>query len=244
MAGTTVTDDGVVLEALCAGLRAVRIALEGPRFPALRRQAEATMDRSTITVFGELLDGDMHRARRANAAFEACIAEQVQAGRLREVPGAWDAMCTLRAEEVAVALSSGFAPGVQDAMVTALGWEDMIDLVLCPADVDGRGLPDPAMLLAAARRFDACPAEVVVAGDATADMVAARRAGAGLAIGVRSGAHQERALRAAGADAVIDSVADLPALLGLPCRSTDPAQAESSRSSGVRKRGVTRTGPR
>ncbi|MHC8505602.1 HAD family hydrolase [Pseudonocardia artemisiae] len=143
---------------------------------------------------------------------DGVVLDALRAG-LREVPGARAALCALRAEGVAVALSSGFAPGVRDALAAALGWEDMIDLVLSPAEVGGYGLPDPAMPLAAARRFDVGPGEMVMAGDATADIVAARRAGAGLAIGVRSGAHHEPALRAAGADAVIDSVADLPALL-------------------------------
>ncbi|NMH96365.1 HAD family hydrolase [Pseudonocardia acidicola] len=216
MAGTTVADDGMVFDAVRTALRAVRIVPEGPRFPALRRQAEATMDRSTIAVFGELLDGDMHRARRANAAFEACFETQLRAGRIHEVPGARAAMSALRAAGLTVVLSSGFAPAVRDALIAALGWSDVVDLLVCPADVDGRGLPDPAMLLAAAASVDADPAEVVAAGDATSGMLAARRAGTGLAIGVRTGAHGERALRAAGADDVIDSVADLPALLGLP----------------------------
>ncbi|MEU3513672.1 hypothetical protein ABZ733_38795, partial [Streptomyces longwoodensis] len=39
------------------------------------------------------------------------------------------------------------------------------------------------------------------------------RAGAGLVAGVRTGAHDARTLRAAGAGHVLDSVADLPALL-------------------------------
>ena len=59
-------------------------------------------------------------------------------------------------------------------------------------------------------------ADVVTAGDATSAMVAGRRAGAGLTVGVLSGAHRAAPLRAAGADAIVDSVADLPALLGLP----------------------------
>ena len=40
--------------------------------------------------------------------------------------------------------------------------------------------------------------------------------GVALTVAVRGGAHSEPRLRAAGADIVIDSVADLPALLGLP----------------------------
>ena len=44
-------------------------------------------------------------------------------------------------------------------------------------------------------------------------MLCGRRAGASIVAGVRTGAHDEQRLRAAGATHVIDSVADLPALV-------------------------------
>lgn len=199
LAGTTVCDDGLVLDAVLAALGAVRVPCAGPRFPALRRQAEATMDRASLAVFGDLLDGDMHRARHADSAFAARLRSRVRAGVLREIPGATAAMTALHAE-----------------MVEALGWTELADLLVCPADVDGRGLPDPAMLLTAAARAEVEPSGVVTAGDATSAMTAGRRAGAGLTVGVLTGAHRAAPLRAAGADAIVDSVADLPALLGLP----------------------------
>jgi phosphonatase-like hydrolase len=194
----------------------VHVPLDGPRFPALRRQAEATMDRATLTVFGDLLDGDMHRARRASVAYEACLVAAVAAGRIREIPGARAAIEMLRAEGLAVALVCGFGPETRDAVIAALGWTGIVDAVLSPCDADGRGLPDPALVLGAARRTEVELPDAVVAGDASAGILAAVRAGAGLAVGVRSGAHSEPVLRRAGAHAVIDSVADLPALLGLP----------------------------
>lgn len=216
LVGTTVADDGMVLEAIEAALCAVRVSCEGPRAPALRRQAVATMDRATLAVFGELLDGDMYRARRAESAFAARLRARIREGGLREVPGATAAIAALRDSGVTVALCSGFDAELHAEIVDALGWADAVDLAVCPADAGGRGAPDPAMLLAAARRGGAEPAEVVAAGDATALMVAARRAGAGLAVGVLSGVHRAGPLRAAGAHALIDSVTDLPALLGLP----------------------------
>lgn len=216
LAGTTMADDGLVLDAVRAGLRAARVCVEGPSYPALERQARATMDRSTITVFGELLDGDMYRARRANDAFEERVCEAARRGRVREVPGAGAALTALREAGLAVALVCGFAPALRDRLVEELGWAGRVDLVLSPADVDGHGLPDPAVLRAAARRCAAPAEQTTVVGDACAGVEGAVRAGAGLAVGVRTGVHSEPRLRAAGADAVIDSVTDLPALLGLP----------------------------
>lgn len=209
-------DDGLVLQAVRAGLRAARIRIDGPGYPALDRQARATMDRSTITVFGELLDGDMYRARRAHAAFTDHLVAAADDGRVRPVPGALDTLDALRSAGMTIALTCGFDPELRDLLVAVLDFGPRVDVLLCPADVDGRGLPDPDLVHAAARRAGTEIAQAAVAADAVAGIDAAVRAGAGLAVGVRGGAHGEPRLRAAGADAVIDSVADLPALLGLP----------------------------
>ncbi|ANY08646.1 HAD family hydrolase [Pseudonocardia sp. HH130630-07] len=209
-------DDGLVLAAFRAGLRAVRVRVDGPCYPALDRQARATMDRPALTVLGELLDGDMYRARRAHAAFSEYLAAAADEGRVRPVEGAPQALDALRDAGLQVALTCGFDPELRDRLIAALDFTARADAVLSPADVDGRGLPDPDLLQAAARRAGTGPEQVAVAGDATAGIDAAVRAGAGLAVGVRGGAHGEQRLRAAGADAVIDSVADLPSLLGLP----------------------------
>lgn len=216
LAGTTMADDGLVLDAVRTGLRAARVSVEGPRYPALDRQARATMDRSTITVFGELLDGDMYRARRANDAFEEFVRDAVRRGGVREVPGAGATMSAIREAGLPVAVICGFGPALRDRLVEALDWGERVDLVLSPSDVAGMGLPDPAVVHAAARIFDVPAEQVAVAGDSIADIEGAVRAGAALAVGVRTGAHSELRLRAAGADTVIDSVTDLPALLGLP----------------------------
>ncbi|MFP5020402.1 HAD family hydrolase [Pseudonocardia phyllosphaerae] len=216
LAGTTMADDGLVLAALRAGLRAARVRVDGPGYPALDRQARATMDRSTITVFGELLDGDMFRARRAHDAFCDHLVAAAGAGRVRPVTGAPEALDSLRDAGLSVVLTCGFAPEVRDVLVEALGFSSRVDVLLSPADVDGRGLPDPDLLHAAVRSTGVDPEQAALAGDATADIDGAVRAGVGLTVGVRGGAHTEQRLRAAGADTVIDSVADLPALLGLP----------------------------
>lgn len=55
--------------------------------------------------------------------------------------------------------------------------------------------------------------EVAVVGDTVGDMLSGRRAGASVVAGTRTGAHDEQALRDAGATHIVDSVADLPDLL-------------------------------
>ncbi|TCK24873.1 HAD family hydrolase [Pseudonocardia endophytica] len=216
LAGTTMADDGLVLDAVRVGLRAARVRLDGPRYPALDRQARATMDRSTLTVFGELLDGDMYRARRAEGAFARFLADAAAEGRVHEVDGAGEAVDALRDAGLPVVIVTGFPSSLRDVLIEALGWTARVDALFSPTDVGGRGLPDPALLQAALKRCDLAAEHVALAGDATADIEGAVRAGVALTVAVRGGAHSESRLRAAGADAVIDSVADLPSLLGLP----------------------------
>jgi len=56
-------------------------------------------------------------------------------------------------------------------------------------------------------------AEVAVVGDTSSDLVAGSRSGASIVAGVLTGAHSRKELAAAPHTHLLDSVADLPALL-------------------------------
>jgi phosphoglycolate phosphatase len=81
----------------------------------------------------------------------------------------------------------------------------------------GRLKPSPHFIEAAAAGLGAAPADCAVVGDSPADIRAARAAGAG-AIGYAAAPSDRARLAAAGADAIISSLADLA--LGL--RATQP----------------------
>lgn len=90
----------------------------------------------------------------------------------------------------------------------------LADLSLSPDDA-GRGVPFPDMILTALLGLDLDDVRgVLVVGDTAEDMTAGRRAGAGLVAGVRTGRDADAALLAAGADHVVDGLADVPALVG------------------------------
>ncbi|MDF9813419.1 phosphoglycolate phosphatase-like HAD superfamily hydrolase [Streptomyces sp. SPB162] len=99
-------------------------------------------------------------------------------------------------------------------VVDALGWRDIADLTLCPADA-GRGRPFPDLVLAALLRTGAADdvREIAVAGDTPYDMLCGRRSGAAVVAGVLTGAHDEPALCEAGATHVLATVAELPDVL-------------------------------
>jgi phosphonatase-like hydrolase len=153
MAGTTVRDDGTVMTAFTAALAERR--LPAAAYSTAMRYVAATMGQSKIDVFRHVMDGDEAAAQQVNASFERHYAAAVAAGEIAALPGARELFAACRAAGIRVCLSTGFSPATRDAIIAALGWGPLVDLVLSPADA-GRGRPWPDMPLAApARPFPA-----------------------------------------------------------------------------------------
>lgn len=213
MAGTTVADDGLVVRAFTAALDDLQVA-EADR-PRMQRYVLDTMGQSKIDVFRALFAAEV-QAQQANAAFAAAYDRLIDSGAAEPLPGAEDTVRALREAGVKVALTTGFAAGTRDRLLAALGWTDLADLALCPTDA-GRGRPYPDMVLTAVLRLQIDDVRTVaVAGDTASDITSGLRAGATVAAGVLTGAHDAAALTTAGATHVLASVTDLPGVLGLP----------------------------
>lgn len=91
------------------------------------------------------------------------------------------------------------------------GLTTLFSAQVCNEDV-GRRKPHPAPLRLALRRLGVAPEVSVYVGDAPEDIEMARRAGV-RAVGVLGPFPTHRRLRAARADALLDSIAELPRLL-------------------------------
>ncbi len=231
MAGTTVADGGLVERAFARAAERLGVEPGSADQAAKLRYVRDTMGESKISVFRHLF-GTEDLARQANTAFEEAYAELVEGGLVTPVPGAREAVEKLRADGRTVVLTTGFARVTQDAILDALGWQDLVDLTLCPADAGGRGRPYPDMVLAAFLRTGAVAdvRDVVVAGDTAYDMLSGSRAGAGTVVGVLTGAHDREALTAHGATHVLGSIAELPALLDSPTDESGRTADESGRT--------------
>ena len=178
MAGTTVRDDGLVMDAF--GSAIAGRGLSAAEHDQAMKDVRASMGQSKIEVFRRVL-GDAETAADANRSFERYYAAAVRAAGVTALPGAVEVMTTLRAAGVKVCLLTGFSPATRDALIGALDWRPLIDLALSPADA-GRGRP---------------------------------WAGAGLVAGVLTGSTSREEFTRAGAAHILDTVAGLPALLGL-----------------------------
>ncbi|HEY4614832.1 MAG TPA: HAD family hydrolase [Citricoccus sp.] len=212
MSGTTVDEGGLQDEAFSRALAEEGLAPESAEYQAMVGYFREARGTSRDQVFGSVFSQDpaaAHRVRRRfECAYDALLAERG----VRPVPGAEEAMAALREAGMKIVLTTGFARHTQNMILESLGWMGVSDLSLCPSDA-GRGTPYPDMILTALLALDLDDVRsVLVAGDTTADMRAGRRAGAGLTAGVLTGYHDEERLTRAGADAVIPSIAHLPAL--------------------------------
>ncbi|MGA5453658.1 phosphonatase-like hydrolase [Streptomyces umbrinus] len=214
MAGTTVADGGLVERAFATAAAELGVEPGSPDHADKLAYVRATMGESKISVFRHLF-GEETKAQEANRAFEEAYAELVDGGLVAPIPGAREAVDQLRSQGRTVVLTTGFARTTQDAILAALGWQDLVPLTLCPADAGGRGRPYPDMVLSAFLRTAAADdvRQIAVVGDTSYDMLSGVRSGAGVVAGVLTGAHDEDALRASGATQVLHSVAELPGAL-------------------------------
>ncbi len=117
-----------------------------------------------------------------------------------------------RGAGIAVVSSSKNAPEVLDAAGLAPRFEVVVDGSVA-ARLGLKGKPEPDTFLEAARELGVPAARAAVAEDAISGVAAGRAGGFGLVVGVDRGAGHD-ALRAAGADIVVDDLAELLDSLG------------------------------
>ena len=212
MAGTTVMDDGLVVNAFEAAATAVGVPESGPERESARQYVLDTMGQSKISVFRALF-GSEELAQQANAAFERAYEQLIDEGKAAPIAGATEAISRLRENGIRVALTTGFSGTTQEKLLAALGWQSLADLVLAPGD-GVRGRPYPDLILTALMRLEADSVfNVAALGDTTSDIESALRAGVAIAAGTLTGAHNDRQLRDAGATHVVGSITDFAELI-------------------------------
>jgi len=208
MAGTTVEDGGQVPAAFVAALAQHGIEIGAERIAAVRGSSKQQ-------AILELLPDGPERALRADAlyaAFRVELARRYERDGVRPVAGAEATFRWLHDRGVLVALDTGFDRDTTDLLLASLGWSKRANVVVCADDVT-RGRPAPDMILRAMEATGTRdPAFVASVGDTSLDLQAGHAARVRWNVGVLSGAHDERRLRAAPHTHILPSVAELPGL--------------------------------
>lgn len=116
-----------------------------------------------------------------------------------------------------VVLNTGYNRQTAEKLIAKLGWvkEEQFDELVTASDV-ANARPHPDMILHAMELFEMSDAsEVLKIGDSNIDIEEGKNAGCGITVGITTGAQTREQLAAASPDHIIDSLMDLPGLLGL-----------------------------
>lgn len=217
MAGTTVSEGGAVYQALRAtlaenGLEVTDEALHQVKGMDKREALRVLIEQSSLRQ--ELLPG-------LDAIHEDFVERMITFYRtdptVREMPGASATFRQLKQHGIQVALNTGFSRNIAQILIDRLDWErdGLIDASVTSDEVE-RGRPHPLMIRRLMQQCGVTEARCVAkVGDAPADLLEGANADCGLVIGVTQGSSTRAQLALLPHDYLIETVAELPAVLGL-----------------------------
>jgi len=121
----------------------------------------------------------------------------------------------LRANNIKVALNTGFTKDITDVILKKLNWKEgqMIDFVVSSDEVP-EGRPYPYMINELMKRSGVYHSkQVVKIGDTEVDIQEGRNAECGLVVSITTGAYTKEVLEQYQPDQIIDHLAELPSLI-------------------------------
>lgn len=181
--------------------------MESGRFRADSVFAAGT-NAEIVALWYPELDAEGRRERIAHFDRVTAIEGAAQAVSL---PGIVEALRALHADGVRLAVATNDSTAGAERTLVTLGVAQLFDAAY-GYDAVANPKPAPDVLLAFADMARLKPSQIAMVGDNGHDMETGRRAGAGLTVAVLSGTGTRETLTPL-ADAVLDSVADLPAFL-------------------------------
>jgi phosphonatase-like hydrolase len=223
--GTIVADEGILERAFAEAIATQGIVPGTSAYARSMAQVHRARGKIVIDVLGDVFPDNEARAQAAHLAFDKSLSGAVQRVGIRPVPGAAEALDELAATGFRICVLSSVSHRQLNGIVTAVGWQDRVDLMIGADDVP-RGCPAPDPVLLAMLRLGVGDVqETVVVQSTESGVLAGRRAGAGVVAAVLTGIHPAARLRQAGATHVLASVADVPAVLAGLAGSGEPGLA-------------------
>ncbi|WP_144629035.1 phosphonatase-like hydrolase [Arthrobacter woluwensis] len=221
MAGTTIDEHGDVYHALAQSVEEAGVS-------TTEEDVQAWMGADKVEAITALLklgghDADPATVAHAFSRFREILAALYAENPPTALPGVEEALSGLRARGVKVALTTGFSADVAHPLLHALNWTTadapdagqaalVLDAVVTSDEVSA-GRPAPFMIHRAMERTGVLDVrDVVAVGDTVNDLQAAEHAGV-RGIGVLTGKLGREDLAAHPHEAILESVADLPALV-------------------------------
>jgi phosphonatase-like hydrolase len=210
MVGTTVESGLEVPSAFREAFRHLGIELPDDAIVGIRGLSKRDAISALLSENRPTSPPSADQIERTYTRFQDALRSEYRA-RARPIPGAEDAVRTLRRAGVKVVLSTGLDRDTAAVLLTGLGWDALEHSGVVTGDDVERGRPAPDLIHAAMRLTGVeSTKSVLVVGDTTADLEAAAAADAGWSVGVLSGAHPRERLEAFPHSALLESVEQLP----------------------------------
>jgi len=217
MAGTTVAEGGAVYQCLRDTL-----AANGLEIPTNTLQDVKGMDKyEALRILIERSAMREQLLPGLDAIHEDFVERMIEFYRthpaIGEAPGASETFRRLRRAGIKVALNTGFSRDIAQTLIDRLEWErdELIDASVTSDEVE-RGRPHPDMIQRLMLKLGVRdPRRIAKVGDTPVDLLEGKNAGCGLAIGVTQGSCAREQLERFPHDYLIDSMAELPKLLGV-----------------------------
>jgi phosphoglycolate phosphatase len=240
LVGTLVADGGVVELAFAEAIATQGIVSGTSAFARAMAQVHRSRGQSPADVLGSVFPGNQPRAQAALMTFERSLAGAVERTVTTPIAGAGDVLADLAKSGCRIGVITNLPRSELAGALQALGWRDLFNVALTADDVP-RSCPSPDLALAAMLRVGVGDVREVAMVQATAAGVeCGRRSGARIVAGVLTGPHPATRLRAAGATHVIESIVDLPAVLGGSevgaAQLPDPATISVPRQASLQRR--------
>ncbi len=204
--------DGVTVET-AAAWRTIERTVVLPAATAGSVPADAIRALSVDDAYDRLVTMPDVEVVVDRATFESLYtdhATDVYRNRASLLPGYDDLLATLGREGVAVGLVSASRRAWVEMVLDRFDLRGAYDVVVSASDVDGPAKPAPGIYRAAAARLGVSPGNCLAVEDSTHGVAAATRAGM-TCLALRGDGNADSDL--SGADAVVDSPADLRATL-------------------------------
>jgi phosphoglycolate phosphatase len=160
---------------------------------------------------GRALDGPVQAAMVERFFHHYGELEELNEDRAQPYAGAAAALCTLHDSGLSTAVVTNKQHRFADALLRRLNLRGWVDIVI-GGDTCPRRKPDPQPLLFACESLHVPPAQALMVGDSVNDVQAARAAGIPI-VCVTYGYNEGRDPRTLECDVLLDTLAELPALL-------------------------------
>lgn len=215
IAGTTVSDKGNVKESFLK-------AFEQAGFPVPEDEVNNVMGYRKVDAIKMLLE-KYYPEQKENErliseihfSFTNDMIQFYEETELTPLPHAKEIFSQLKQKGIKIALNTGFTQAITNTILKRIGWNDndTIDYVISSDEVP-YGRPHPYMIQKIKKELNIKDVQAIVkVGDTEVDIIEGQNAGCGLVISVTTGAYTREQLKEYNPDYIIDSLAELPAII-------------------------------